>query len=355
MNFPCIQIDLTKIRENTMQVVQQCHQLGIQVAGVTKLFCGHPDIAAELVAGGVDMLADSRVINLKRLSHFSVPKMLLRIPMMSQAKEIVAHSDVALVSEPATVYALSKEAEHLGKKYQVILMIDLGDLREGIYHAHEIDKAVREIVKMPSIHLKGIGTNLTCYGGVKPSRTNLMHLVKLREALQNRHGIVLDVISGGNGSTLSLMPSGSIPSQINQLRLGSALTMGIGLNDEPIEGLHQDAFTIHAEIAEIREKPSVPTGEIGLNAFGNRPEFIDRGMRTRAICAIGRQDIHPDHLKPVEPGILVLGASSDHLILDITDAANSLSVGDHIVFLPAYGGCLSAMTSEYVHKRLVYS
>jgi predicted amino acid racemase len=334
-------------------MVQQCRRRGIRVAAVTKLFCGHPVIAAELTAGGVDLLADSRIRNLKRLGHFPLPKMLLRVPMISQSADIVTYSDIALVSEPKTIQALSNEALRQGKRYQVILMIDLGDLREGIFHEQEIHAAVKSVLGMPSIHLLGIGTNLTCYGGVKPSRENLMRLVNLRKDLENTYDIILEVISGGNGSTLSLFPSGDIPAEINQLRLGSSLTMGIGLNDEPIDGLYHDAFMLEAEITEIREKPSVPIGEIGLDAFGNTPVFVDKGMRMRAICAVGRQDVHPDHLKPIDSCIQILGASSDHLILDITDSASKLAVGDTVSFHLAYGGCLSAMTSEYVHKHFV--
>lgn len=353
MKHPAICIDLDKIRFNTEKMVRQCRGRGIHVAAVTKLFCGHPAIAAELVAGGVDLLADSRIQNLKRLEHLPLPKMLLRIPMISQAADIVANSDISLVSEPKTIQALSNEASRQGKRYQVILMIDLGDLREGIFHEHEIHAAVKAVLGMPSIHLMGIGTNLTCYGGVKPSRENLIRLVNLRKDLENAYNIILEVISGGNGSTLSLFPSGDIPAEINQLRLGSSLTMGIGLNDEPIDGLYHDAFILEAEITEIREKPSVPIGEIGLDAFGNTPVFVDKGMRMRAICAVGRQDVHPDHLRPIDSRIQILGASSDHLILDITDSASKLAVGNTVSFHLAYGGCLSAMTSEYVHKHFI--
>jgi ornithine racemase len=353
MKYPQLKINLASIQANTKTVVGWCHDRGIQVAGVTKLICGNPDIAAAFAAGGVDLLADSRIGNLKKLAAFNLQKMLLRIPMISQAEEIVKWSDMALISEPETVLALSEEAVRHKKIYRIILMIDLGDLREGIYHEAEIHQAVRRILKMPSIHLLGLGTNLTCYGGVKPERNNLAKLVRLKKTIEDTYRISLDVISGGNGSTLSLFPEDEVPEEINQLRVGSALTMGIGLNDEPINGLRQDAFLLAAEITEIREKPSIPVGEIGLDAFGVKPFFEDQGMRLRAICAIGRQDVHPDHLKPMDPGIRILGASSDHLILDITDASSSLKVGSVLEFRPAYGGILSAMTSEYVNKVFV--
>ena len=351
MKYPRLNINLEKITFNTVTMVGLCHQRNIEVAGVTKLFCGDPRIAGVFVDGGVDLLADSRIDNLVKMKNLPLPKMLLRIPMMSQVPDIIEYSDVGLVSEPSTVKDLSQEAHRRGKVYRVILMIDLGDLREGIYDKREVLKAADDICSMKSIVLEGIGTNLTCYGGVKPAWDNLSQLAACKNSIEKLTGKPLRVISGGNGSTLSLLPEPGIPPHINQLRLGSSLTMGIGLNDEPIKGLYQDAFTLEAEIVEIREKPSMPIGEIGLDAFGNKPVFEDKGLRRRAICAIGRQDIHPDHLSPMDVGINILGASSDHLLLDITESTENLKVGDTLFFYVTYGGCLSAMTSPYVHKH----
>lgn len=351
MKYPRVNIDLLKIKYNTETMVRQCHQYNIKVAGVTKLFCGDPTIAEIYVDGGVDLLADSRIENLMKMKDLPLPKMLLRIPMMSQVEEVIAYSDIGLVSEPAIVKALSQEAQRCGKVYRVILMIDLGDLREGIYHEDEVRQAVDEITRMKSVSLEGIGTNLTCYGGVKPSMENLSLLKKWKESMEKQTGKPLRVISGGNGSTLSLLPAPGIPCHINQLRLGASLAMGIGLNDEPIKGLYQDAFTLEAEIVEIRKKPSKPVGELGLDAFGNKPVFEDKGYRRRAICAIGRQDIHPEHLSPMDHGSKILGASSDHLLLDINETTLNLQVGDPLAFYVTYGGCLSAMTSPYVKKH----
>ena len=351
MKYPRLNIDLEKIKFNTNTMVRLCHQRNIEIAGVTKLFCGDPKIAGVYEKGGVDLLADSRIDNLVKMKDLPLPKMLLRVPMISRVDDIIEYSDVGLVSEPSVVKALSNEAHRRGKVYRVILMIDLGDLREGIYHENEIIKAVEEISSMKSILLEGIGTNLTCYGGVKPAWDNLSRLATWKNSIEKLTGKPLKVISGGNGSTLSLLPTPGIPPHINQLRLGSSLTMGIGLNDEPIKGLYQDAFTLEAEIVEIREKPSIPMGEIGLDAFGNKPVFEDKGLRLRAICAIGRQDIHPEHLSPVNAGSKILGASSDHLLLDVTESTGKLKVGNTLCFYVTYGGCLSAMTSPYVHKH----
>ena len=353
MSYPRIEIQLDKIRENTEKMVKECADRGIEVVGVTKVFCGHEKIAQVMIEGGVTMLADARIENLRRLSRFSQPKMLLRLPMLSQINRVIKYSDISLVSDIMTIRKLSFHALKQNKVHKIILMIDLGDLREGIFYDVEISEAVGEIIKLEGVVLHGVGVNLTCFGGVMPSQQNLSRLVEIKRKIEEDHNIKLMVISGGASGTMSLFNNNQIPVDINQLRLGSSLTLGIGLNDEPIEGLHHDAVKLVAEVVEIKNKPSLPIGEIGLDAFGLKPEFKDKGIRKRAICALGKQDVSPSHLTPYDTAIEVLGASSDHLLLDLTDTEKEYKVGDKISFHLAYGGCLSAMTSKYVYKSFI--
>ena len=108
-----------------------------------------------------------------------------------------------------------------------------------------------------------------------------------------------------------------------------------------------------AEVVELETKPSVPIGETGQDAFGGTPTFTDRGMRKRAILNIGRQDVVVDGIEPLDPGIIVLGGSSDHLILDVEDAQEKVKLGDEITFYPGYGALLALSTSPYVQKVVV--
>ena len=85
---------------------------------------------------------------------------------------------------------------------------------------------------------------------------------------------------------------------------------------------------------ECKLKPSMPTGEIAQDAFGNRPTFVDRGERRRAICALGRQDAPPEGLRPVDPRVEMLGASSDHLILDVEAVDPPPRLGETLAFVP---------------------
>ena len=353
MTYPKLTIDLKKIEENTREMVRRCRARGITVAGVTKMVCGNEIIADTLVCAGVEILADSRIENLERISDLKVPKMLIRIPMASQAEKIVKYSDISLVSEVSTIKALGNQAVIQEKVYSIVLMVDLGDLREGIFYMDEIFDAVEKIKEIAGIRLLGIGSNLTCYGGILPTEENLRRLIEIRSTLEDKFALTLEIISGGNSGALSLFEDDLLPEEVNQLRLGASLLLGIGLDDKPVKGLNVDTFRLEAEIVEIKFKPSVPIGEVGLDAFGKVPVFIDRGIRRRAICALGKQDILPDYLTPIDQDIIVLGASSDHLILDITDSSKEYCVNGRVEFNLSYGGCLSAMASGYINKVFI--
>lgn len=348
--YPRIVINTNIIKSNTEVIVNLCNVEGIDVVGVTKGICAQRDIVQAIVDGGVKYLGDSRIKNLIRLQEFSLPKMMLRIPMISQAKYIVKYADISLNSELDTIIALSKEAVNLTKTHKIILMIDLGDLREGIFTEEELFKTVEEIFKLENIELIGFGTNLTCYGGVIPDKEVIKRLVYLSELAKGKYNVSLDIISGGNSSSLHLLKTEHLKG-VNNLRVGEAILIGRETSyGNQIANTRLDGIYLEAEIIEIREKPSIPMGTIGRDAFGNKPSFVDRGNRIRMLLAIGRQDIKLDSVIPIDKDLKILGGSSDHLIIDCTDSKIEYKVGDVVRFNLKYGGILSAMTSEYVDK-----
>ncbi|SHJ50710.1 ornithine racemase Orr [Paramaledivibacter caminithermalis] len=350
---PRLEIDLGKIKHNTKVLVDKLKEENIEIAGVTKVFCALPKVAGVLVEGGVKYLADSRIENLIKLKDIEVEKWLLRLPMQSQVAEVVKYADISLNSELETIKRLSDEALKVNKIHGIILMIDLGDLREGIWQ----DKAVEiaeEVIKLNGVKLIGVGTNLTCYGGVIPSKDNLGKLVEIAEKIERSFNIELEIISGGNSSSLDLLERRQMPEKINNLRLGESILLGRETAyGNSIKDTYQDAFQLVAEIVELKEKPSVPIGEIGMDAFGNKPVFEDKGIRKRAILAVGRQDVNPESIIPVDEKISIFGASSDHLIIDVTDSKKDYNVGDEVRFNLEYGSLLGLATSEYIYKKIL--
>ena len=354
MDYPRIEINLSKLKHNVKTITDKCKENGIKVAGVTKVFCADKKLVKAYVDGGVSYLADSRLQNFQRLKDFSLPKILLRLPMISEAEEVVKYADASLNSEIETIRAISREAVKIGKKHEIILMVDLGDLREGYFYEDDLYKSAEEIKKLEGVELIGIGTNLTCYGGVIPTPENLGRLVEIKNNLEKNHDVKLKIISGGNSSSIPLLYDGTIPEGINNLRLGESLVLGRETAyGKDIEETFNDVFKLVIEAIEIKDKPSLPVGEIGKDAFGNVPVFEDKGIRKRMICAIGRQDLLPDDITPYDKEITVIGSSSDHLILDITNSKIKYEVGDKLEFGLKYGGILRGMTSEYVKKVYV--
>lgn len=350
---PRLEISLDKITHNARTVINLCKGYGIEVVGVNKGSCGSKEIARAMIDGGVKIIADSRIENLKMIRNLNVSKMLLRLPMISRVREIVEGADISLNSELKTIRELSKAALSIGKLHKVILMIDIGDLREGIFldGEEEIMENVKEILKLKGVNLIGLGTNLTCFGGIIPSKDNLGKLIELRNRIQERLNITLEILSGGNSSSLHLIQNTCMPKGINQLRLGTSIILGtVEINDTRIDNTYIDAFRLVTEIIEIKHKPSKPIGDIGKDSFGKKPFFKDIGIIKRAICAIGKQDIDIDWMTPEDKDIAILGGSSDHLIVDITNSNGDYQVGGEISFLLDYVAILKAMTSSYVCK-----
>lgn len=350
---PVLEIDLDKITANAERVVVKCREKGIEVLGVTKGFSAMQQIVSAMLAGRIEGLADARMENIVELrkQNFQNPITLLRIPRLSNVNNVVQYADTSINSEVAVIRALAAVALQLGKRHNIMLMVDVGDLREGIMQENVLD-TVRQIGGLPGVNFIGIGTNMGCFGGILPSVNNLGLLIELGVAVERQLGRRLEVISGGGTSTLLLVERDLIPAGINQLRIGEGILLGTDTtNNRSISWLYQDAFRLRAEVIEVKDKPSVPIGEVGKDAFGNTPQFIDAGIRKRAILALGKQDVYIEGIFPLEEKAKILGASSDHTIVDITDAGQEIVVGDELVFGLTYPGLLSASDSRYVEKR----
>ena len=348
--YPCVEVDLAKIEHNAKTIIDMCNKKHIVVAAVTKVFCANKPIAEAMIRAGVTGFADARISNLKKLKDLNCNKLMIRIPMISEAYEVVRYSDTSLNSELATIKALSMAAIDLNKTHNIILMVDLGDLREGVLIPDVINN-VEKILKIDNIKLIGLGTNLTCYGGVIPDGVNLGKLIELKLEVEKTFGLTMPVISGGNSSSLYMVMKDTMPKEINQLRIGESIVLGRETAyGEVVPNCYEDAFILKGEIIELKSKETVPTGNIGVDAFGSIPSYEDKGIRKRAIVAVGRQDIRLEGLTPVDSNISIFGASSDHLILDVTHSEKELTVGDIVDFKVDYGCLLVAMTSPYVEK-----
>lgn len=353
MSFPCLEIHLSRIRENARKLYRDCKAHGVEPVGITKVCCGQPEVARVLLEEGYRTLGDSRLENLARYNLLPCRKMLLRLPMPSRAEDVVRVADVSLNSEIATVHALSRAAARQGRNHGIIAMLELGDLREGCPSEQDFKALCREVRGLPGLTLEGVGANFVCYGGAKPSTGALNELLRVKAEVEDELGISIPVVSGGSSTAERLMMAGGLPRGVNQLRTGALIQTGIGLMDEKIEGYHDDAYILKAEVIERNTKPSMPYGELGTDAFGHEHQWQDRGPIQRCIVAVGREDVELECLEPLNPGVSVLGGSSDHVLLELKGDARDYRVGDIVAFKVGYVGVLRACTSHYVEKICV--
>lgn len=352
MSAPRLQIDLEKIFHNAATLVARLKTKGISVAGVTKAFLGAPPIARAMLRGGVASLGDSRIENIEtmRRSGITAQMMLIRSPMLSQCDRVVASADISFNTELEVLAGLSAAAVKARKTHGVLLMIELGDLREGLM-PRDVESTVQTVCNLPNIKFMGLGANLACRNGVSPDNRNMAELSALAARIAHSDRSHTPIISGGNSSNLDWVFKGGDVGRINNLRLGEAILLGReALNRQPVHGLFTDAFSLVAEVIESKIKPSKPWGTIAQSAFDDAKSLSDRGDIDQAIVAIGRQDTDPDGLDP-PAGIEILSASSDHLVLSAKD--RRLVVGSEVSFQLNYSALLRVMTSPHVAKSFV--
>lgn len=346
---PRIEINLGKLQHNVTTIYNMCAAKGVKIVGVTKGFAAIPEIAQVMVDGGIKTLGDSRLENIQVLKAAGIKAelMLIRIPMLHDVDLVVKLVNCSLNSEITIIKELSNAAIKQGKIHDIILMVDLGDLREGLLPEVTLD-TVKDIITLKGVRLKGLGVNFNCISGIEPTVDKLMELVTLSLEIEKELGINLEILSGGSTSSLALVVDHTIPGGINQLRIGEGILLGHTDIFTNIEDTYQDSIILSAEIIELKQKESIPRGSIARDSFGKVPKFKADGIRKRAILAIGKQDIYPDHLSSLDKNITIIAASSDHMVVDVTESTTSLQVGDELQFIPTYPGILSSTTSKYV-------
>lgn len=348
--YPQLEFDLALLRSNADAVISRCRGMGIRVCGVVKGVDGLPEAARVLRAAGAAELGTSRLEQVAKCRAAGVPGpwLLIRIPGLTELPDVVALCETSLQSEWPTLLALEEECLRQNKTHRVIVMTDLGDLREGFWDKKElVDVCERVERDLPHVQLAGIGVNLTCYGSTKPTPEKMNELVGLARQVEQRIGRKLEIVSGGATSSFTLVHWGTMSAGVNHLRIGEAILLGKDLQVDwgirDMDYLRMDALTLRAEVVEVKDKPTYPIGEFAIDAFGRKPVYEDRGIRRRAILALGRADVGElESLIPREPGLTVIGGSSDHCIVDVEDCPRRLQVGDIVEFSLCYSHMLYA-------------
>ncbi len=366
MSYPRLEINLTRLTQNSRKLVDELHGMGIVVMGVNKVFNGCPQTAEAMVDGHMEVIAESMAINLKKLEGLPCQKAMLRSPGLSEVADVVKYADISLVSSIEVLEALSVEAGNQGRSLQVMLMVDMGDLREGIWFENlgEIEEALRQIISLPNLSLYGIGTNFGCYGTILATPKNTKQFVEIAQCMEAKLGVKIPYISGGNGSTYYLAVQGLLPKEINHLRIGGQHIFGIEYvegryldgyfhSHKDIDFLATDSYLLQTEVIEVRSKPTVPRGTLSVDAFMKQKSFEDRGVRRTAVLGFGLQEVPFENIHPADSGVHLMGQTSNHTILDVEDAPKQINVGDVITFEVDYTALMHLCNAPSVEKAFV--
>lgn len=348
----------SKLRENYNFLDSLFTARNIDWGVVTKILCGNKLYLKEIIALGVKEMHDSRISNLRIIKKLApeVQTSYIKPPAKRSIHAVVKYADVSFNTEIYTIKMLSAEAQKQNKIHKIIIMIEMGDLREGVM-GEELIEFYEQILNLPNIEVSGIGTNLNCLSGVMPTQDKLIQLSLYKQLIEAKFNISIPYVSGGTSVAVPLMLKNARPMAVNHFRVGEALFFGKDLfTGLTMEGMHNDVFELFAEIIEITEKPDTPIGELGSNVAGN--SFVvdadsDLGTTSlRAILDVGLLDMQPRYLEPLDKDISLVDASSDMLVVDISKSKNKYNIGDLISFKLEYMGALYLLNSDYIEKRI---
>ncbi|SHO63406.1 alanine racemase [Algoriphagus zhangzhouensis] len=353
-------LNKTKLKDNFEFLKKTFNDSSVAWGVVSKLLCGNRLFLQELINLGVDEIHDSRISNLAMVKKLNQEVQTVYIKPVSKKNvgKMIEFADVSLNSELETIHWISEEAVLQNKKHKIIIMVETGDLREGVMGEHLLD-FYSDVFKLPNIEIIGLGTNLNCLNGVMPSTDKLIQLSLYKQIIELKFNKKIPWVSAGTSVTIPLMLTHQLPKGINHFRVGETLFFGVDLFEEKvIEGMHGDVFELHTEIIEMQEKPLLPVGNLAANPQGEVAE-IDESLygqtSYRAIVDVGLLDVDPKYLAPTDETIEVLGASSDMLIMNLGKNPNEYKVGDVLTFDLKYMGALSLLNSNYIDKTVISS
>lgn len=351
-----VTLDSDKLKGNYEYLDALFKEHNIKWTVVSKLLCGNRTYLDVLLKLGVKEVCDSRVTNLKRIKTLNpeVETAYIKPPPKRSIRKIVEYADVSFNTEYETIKLLSEAAVAQNKLHKVIIMIELGELREGVMR-EDFMEFYAKVFELPNIEVIGIGTNLTCMYGVLPNHDKLVQLCLYKELIEAKFNKKIPYVSGGSSVTIPLIFQELLPHGVNHFRVGETLFLGTDVyHNKPFDQMHKDVFKLYAEIIELTEKPSVPMGELGYNLTGETKEFDSstRGTSYRAIIDLGLLDIESSHLIPVDDNVELVGESSDMIVVDLGENPKGHKVGDLLEFRMDYMGTLRVMNSVYVEKKL---
>ena len=352
-----VTLDIKKLKSNFDYLDKLFKKNGIEWSIVSKMLSGNKIFLTELLKFDFKQVCDSRVSNLKEIKSINpkIETIYIKPPAKRSIPSVVKYADISMNTEFETIKLLSKEAKKQNKTHKIIIMIELGELREGILGEHFI-AFYESVFKLGNIKVVGIGTNLSCLYGVLPNHDKLIQLSLYEQLIEAKFDKHIPYVSGGSSVTIPLIFQNLLPKGINHFRVGETLFLGTDVyNNTKFKKMHSNVFSLYSEIIELIEKSVVPMGEMGTNVEGESFEFneTDIGETSyRAIIDLGLLDVETDHLEFVDKHLKIIGASSDMIVIDLDENKKKYKVGDLIEFKLDYMGIIRIMNSKYIEKKI---
>ncbi|MHB8070492.1 MAG: alanine racemase [Candidatus Cryosericum sp.] len=346
-------VSLDALEDNARSLKTCCDAAGVEVIPVLKGMRSAPEIVRACARGGLVHVADSRVENLVRLkteSGTGSRSILIRPPMAGEAEAAVKACDCIFVTERQTLAYLSDAARAHHRKVNVVPLIDVGERSDGMPPGQLVAFA-RYAMMLPGLHVAGVATSLGSFARVQATPRNHGLLVRSAQVLRDQLGLACETVSTGGTVALTLVEHGTMPASVTQIRVGEALLLGTSTAEgRLIPWLRQDTAVLRAEVIEVQEKQAEPEGLVRADIAGMGPRLrvSSKGMRRRAVLALGIVDTDLGGLTPMMDGAVVLGGSSDRVIVDITDGETEVTPGDVLEFRLSYAALARAAASPYV-------
>lgn len=355
-----INVDTKKIIENIKKLDSFLSGYEITWSLITKMACGNEPLLRKILNDpfikNLHSVGDARLSNLKIVKKINpdIKTIYIKPPALAQIKNVVEYSDISLNSSLTTIKEINKASKSAGKVHQIIVMIEMGELREGVLRNNVIS-FYEKILNLSNVEVIGLGTNLGCMYGIEPTYDKLIQLSLYKLLLEEKFKKKLPLISGGSSITLPLI-SKRLPKSLNHLRIGETAFHGVSLdNGKKFRNLSTHAFNFSAEIIELEKKESVPDGKIGDAGIGHTAGFDENKNHTsyRAIVDFGSIDVNSEDLSPRDEKIKFIGTTSDMTVYNLGENKQGYKVGDKIHFLPNYMATARLLNSKYITKEII--
>lgn len=351
----------SRIIENIKKMSLFCEKHDKQWTFVTKVLGGYQPLLKKILQSDAirktHSIGDSRVSSLKTIKSIdkNLVTMYLKPPSSSFVKNVIKYADISLNTDFDTINKLNKEAQNQQKFHKILIMIEMGELREGVMREKFID-FYSKVFDLSNIEVLGIGTNLGCMYGIEPTFDKLIQLCLYKQLIENKFNRGINLVSGGSSITLPLLSRGKVPKGINHLRIGEAVFLGTSpLNTKKFSNLSTNAFEFKATIVELEKKQQIPDGVIGNGNVGHA-SVPDQQLKNieeyKAVLDFGVVDVDIDDITPKDTQARFVGTTSDLSVYGLGQHLKNYKTGGYLSFSPSYMAVARLMNSKYIDKDI---